>query len=81
MEPIASLLTVVDAYAKAECVSDKTVSGRVFKDSKKITALREGADITHRRMREALEWFSANWPENAIWPEGVERPATEGAVV
>lgn len=73
------LLAVVDAYETATLASDTTVSSRIFNDGKKIGSLRTGADIMTRKYNAALVWFSANWPEGAVWPEGVSRPGVEQA--
>lgn len=72
---IEHLLTVADEYGRAAQVEEKTVSSRVFQDSKKLGAIRGGSDITVGRYNAALAWFSANWPEGAEWPHGVMRPA------
>lgn len=74
---IEHLLTVADAYATAAKVEDKTVSSRVFQDSKKLAAIRSGSDITVGRYNSALAWFSENWPEEARWPHDVPRPMAE----
>lgn len=76
---IEHLITVADEYGRATQVEDKTVSSRVFQDSKKLTAIRGGADITVGRYNAALEWFSANWPEQAEWPHDVPRPQVREA--
>lgn len=77
MKSISPLMTLIDAYGVATGIADKTLSFRVFKDSKKIAALRDGADITTNRLDEAVAWFSENWPEDAAWPKGVVRPARQ----
>lgn len=80
MVELAHLLSVADAYKSATSLEDVTVSHRIFGDSKKLGALRTGADITLSRFNSALLWFSANWPEGAKWPKNVERPtAVEAA--
>ena len=79
MTEIAHLLTLADAFIAATSVKEVTLSHRVFGDSKKLAAIRSGADITLGRFNAALEWFSANWPEGAEWPEGIARPTTEQA--
>ena len=67
MNTIENLLAVADAYKKASGLShDRTVSHRVFGDSKKLTALRDGSDITTRRYNDAMVWFSENWPDGAV---------------
>tara|TARA_R110002049_G_scaffold23545_10_gene83668 strand:- start:52466 stop:52714 length:249 start_codon:yes stop_codon:yes gene_type:complete len=66
MNTIENLLAVADAYKRASGIEfDRTVSHRVFGDSKKLSALRTGSDITLRRYNDALLWFSENWPEQA----------------
>jgi len=63
MRTIDDLIEVADAYKVAAGIEhDRTVSHRVFGDSKKLTALRTGADITLRRFNEAMMWFASNWP-------------------
>lgn len=74
MQQIADLLSLADAYKSALGIEDTTVSARVFNDSKKLGAMRCGADITVGRLNSALQWFDANWPENATWPGHVNRP-------
>ena len=74
---ITHLITVADTYREASRIEDKTVSFRVFQDSKKLSAIRAGSDITVGRYNAALSWFSANWPDGAEWPEGVPRPVAD----
>lgn len=70
MESIDRLLRIADAYKVAAGVpDDTTVSHRVFRDTKKLGALRDGADITVSRFNAALAWFTANWPEGAPLPD------------
>lgn len=59
----ATLIMRADAYkALLDVPEDSTVSYRVFGDTKKLGALRNGADITVRRFNAALRWFDENWP-------------------
>jgi len=70
------LLAVARAYAEAEAVDLPVVSSRVFDDSKKLPAVAsDAASVTLRRAEAALRWFSAHWPDGAVWPAGVPRPA------
>lgn len=72
MITINELLAVADAYKIAALVDhDRTVSHRVFEDSKKISALRTGAGIDVRRFNSALCWFFHNWPEGHVPPKGL----------
>jgi hypothetical protein len=68
-----------DAYERAIDASDTKTSWRVFGDSKKVGALRSGADIQVKRAEAAFHWFSDNWPGAAEWPEGVNRPERSAA--
>ncbi|MGK8699705.1 hypothetical protein ACRS7F_13285 [Brucella anthropi] len=72
----AHILTLADAYKAALGLEDKTVSSRVFDDSKKLTAIRTGSDLTVSRFNAALRWFDENWPDGAEWPNNVIRPIT-----
>lgn len=74
MENITTLFDIVEAYRKARELSDARVSTLVFNDGGKIKSLREGTDIGVRRLQRAIQWFSDNWPENAVWPLSVARP-------
>lgn len=65
---------MADDYKRAHGVEDVTVSARVFGDSKKIAALRGGADITVGRFNAAMSWFSRNWPADLNWPASILRP-------
>lgn len=66
---INDLLYVSDEYlAAGAAVREVTVSHRVFGDSKKLTQLRNGADITTGRFNAAMAWFAANWPASRPVP-------------
>ena len=69
------LIRIADEYARSSQVEEKTVSSRVFQDSKKLGAIRSGADITIGRFNAALKWFSENWPTGAVWPNDIARPS------
>jgi hypothetical protein len=71
---IHDLTSVADAYRLSLNIEEKTVSSRVFADSKKLAAIRAGADITVGRYNAAMIWFSTNWPDHAQWPDNVPRP-------
>jgi len=74
MPQIADLLALADEYQRIDPVEDKTLSSRVFADSKKLAALRSDSDITVGRFNSAVQWFSDNWPDGAVWPKGIVRP-------
>ncbi|WP_439398987.1 hypothetical protein ACRQ5Q_16705 [Bradyrhizobium sp. PMVTL-01] len=77
MDSIDSLLKVARAYAAAEGIDLSTASWRALGDTKKLSAMEQGADIQVRRFEKTMSWFSDNWPANTEWPEGIERPARQ----
>ena len=77
------IIEIAEEYRRvAGLEAETTVSYRVFGDTKKLTKMREGADITVGRFNTALRWFRDNWPEGAQVPlalrEGSARSDTEG---
>ncbi len=75
MIEIKNLLDLCAEYERATGKPEKTVSSRVFADSKKLRDLREnGSDMTVGRFNASLQWLSNNWPENAKWPSDITRP-------
>lgn len=75
MLDIQNLLQLADAYKiAAQIENDSTVSHRVFGDTKKLSALRAGADITVGRFNAAVLWFRENWPEGKVRPSDINPP-------
>ncbi len=70
-------MTLIDSYKRATDLQDKTVSSRLFGDSKKISSLRNGGDLTVSRLNGAFRWLSNHWPDNAVWPDDLFRPEFE----
>lgn len=65
MIDLNTLIARADEYKVASGVAeDSTVSYRVFGDTKKLAAMRAGADITTRRFNAAMRWFDQNWPSS-----------------
>lgn len=75
MNAIEQILAVSDAMLDATDLDEKRLSGRVFNDRNKLPALRNGSDLYTTRHQAAMQWFSDNWPDNALWPDNVERPS------
>jgi hypothetical protein len=74
MMSIAALLELARSYAAHESVKLTTVSSRVFNDGKKLSALEAGGDLHSRRLHDAMQWLSANWPADLDWPAEIPRP-------
>lgn len=69
------LLLVADTYAEAAGIGRKRVSTIVLNRGATLDAIAEGrADVTTGTFEKAMLWFSASWPANVAWPEGVTRP-------
>lgn len=79
MELTERLLKLTDTYCAARGVSDATVSGIIFKNSRTIPRIRRGGDVTTRNYSRAVGWFSHNWPDDHAWPPAIERTPTEEA--
>ncbi len=71
----SQLLKVADAFCAARELSRGRVSTLVFNDGKKLDLIEGGADLGTRKFEDALQWFSTNWPEGAVWPKAVARPS------
>ncbi len=66
---ISTLLEVSARYGEvAGGLPAKTVSHRVFRDSKLLDRLQGGAEITVGRYNMAMCWFARNWPAEAMRP-------------
>lgn len=76
MELESTLLRCVDAYCEAKRLARPTVSAQILRDSRAFDRVASGGSLTVRNFQRAMKWLSANWPEDAAWPEGVDRPAS-----
>lgn len=68
------LLCVADLYCAAVQRSRSRLSTIIFGDGMRLDGVAAGKDIQTRSFERAMAWFSANWPADLAWPEGVERP-------
>lgn len=65
-----TLIDAADAFmAASDGLRESTLSYRIFGDTKKLTALRAGAEITLGRFNEAMRWLADNWPEGIECPQ------------
>lgn len=81
MDLRSRLLLIADAYAEARGLSAARVATLVFNDGQALARIRAGGDVQTATWERAMRWFSANWPEAAAWPAGIERPpALEASV-
>lgn len=74
------LVRVAEVYAGSKDLSLARISHIVLKGGHVLPRLAAGeSDITTGNFEKALLWFSANWPADLAWPEGVRRPAASEA--
>jgi hypothetical protein len=73
------LLAVIDAFVREEPMRVSALSYRLFGRNTKLGEIVDGADLQTATYDKAMAWLSANWPQSAVWPEGVERPALRQA--
>ena len=74
-ELIDHLRKVASAYGSLTGQSAATIAQRAFLDWRFLDRLSDGSTFTVRKFDRGMQWFSANWPPDAAWPDGVPRPA------
>ena len=78
MNTRSKLLLVAEAYRAASKKSLATVGKSIADNSTLFAKLAAGHGCTIDTYDKAMDWFSTNWPEEVVWPNGVERPQSEG---
>jgi hypothetical protein len=68
------LLITTDAYCSAKGMSQARLSTILFSGGARLQQIRDGSDVATGRFESVMQWLSNNWPEGAIWPEGIKRP-------
>ncbi|WP_246708042.1 hypothetical protein [Bartonella sp. HY038] len=70
------LITVSDLYGKARGIGRMRVSTIVLNQGSKLDAIACGkSDVTTKTFEKAMVFYSQNWPDGVVWPEGILRPA------
>lgn len=78
MNLLKQLIAVTDVYGSALGIGRKRVSTIVLNRGATLDLVAEGkADVGTKTLERAMQWLSDNWPSDAEWPEGVERPVPE----
>lgn len=77
MKQITQLTELARLYAEATNLPQTTVSWRLFDDSKILSKLNNGGDITVGRYWRAVKWLSDNWPEGFDWPDFISRTSPD----
>ncbi len=75
MNLIGRLAIVSDAFTAAGGLSRDQQSYQIFHDQRRLERAFTGSvDLRLQSYERAMNWLAANWPKDAQWPEGVERP-------
>lgn len=69
-----NLLRLAEAFAQAAGIGLPTLAQRSAGDWRFFDRLRDDEKtFTARKYDEVVEWFSSNWPDGMVWPDGVSR--------
>lgn len=76
-----NLRTLADLYATAKGMELVSVAQSALGDWRFFKRLedKETASFTVRKYDSAVAWFSARWPSDLTWPEGIVRPEVNQA--
>lgn len=80
MTPTEQLLALSKSYCALRGISERTASGRIFKDSRTILRVKDGGSLTLKNFEKAVLWFSENWPDNSDWPDFIERSRARASI-
>lgn len=70
-----NLLAVAAAFVVAREVGFSTLGRLAAGDWRFFDHLQDGSKtFTARKYDQVMGWFSENWPDAAVWPDGVARP-------
>jgi hypothetical protein len=69
-----SLIAAVKAFVSGSLMGQRRLSTIVFGSGARFDQICAGSDVSTGTYERAMKWLSDNWPENAVWPEGVDRP-------
>lgn len=73
------LITLGTRFCEARALEESTVGRLCAADGRFFSRIRDGKTFTAKKYDEVVGWFDLNWPANAVWPDGVCRPASEAA--
>ncbi|WP_295894872.1 hypothetical protein [uncultured Bartonella sp.] len=72
------LVIVSDIFGNARGIGRKRVSTIVLGQGSKLDAIANGsADVTTKTWEKAMQYYSDNWPKNAVWPVSIARPTPQ----
>lgn len=71
------LLAVAKAYRAVRGVSMATLSTEFYGDSTFFDRIAANGDFGVRTYDKVMGLFSKHWPEGAVWPPNIDRPAVK----
>jgi hypothetical protein len=69
------LITLAETLSKFIDRSEATISNKCAGHARLFSRLRQGQGCGVDTYKNALLFFSDNWPEDLAWPKGINRPA------
>lgn len=75
-----SLLRLASIYGKSKNLRLNSVSTYMSGSGDVLARLSRGHDITTRRLRRFVQWFSDHWPADLPWPDDIPRPTPTAAI-
>lgn len=74
MSAINHFLRLTREYQRVTGFTDTTVSTHLFNDGKKLSSIKDGKDVSVRRLEGAIQTLSDRWPQGGRWPSDIARP-------
>lgn len=71
---LSSLLRVSDVYCAETGIGRQRLSTLMLGAGHRLDTIAAGGDLKTRTCERAMQWLSDNWPADAAWPKGVDRP-------
>jgi hypothetical protein len=72
------LITVAEAYGTAKGLSRSRVSTILFNAGGALNRIVAGGDVNTSTFERVIRFMSETWPDSAMWPDGIPRPASRG---
>lgn len=70
-----TLIQIAEQFGRHKRLSLSSVGVYAAESGSFFTRIKSGKrTCTLRKIDSVLRWFSANWPQDKPWPEGVHRP-------
>ncbi len=69
-----ALISTVQGFVAVSRMGQRRLSTILFGSGARFDQICAGSDISTGTYERVMLWLSDNWPEGAVWPEGVDRP-------